>query len=98
STGAVIPNASVSLSHTVTDIKFQTTTNTAGFYVFPSLQTGEYTLAITVPGMQRWQGKAVLAAGQRGVIDATLEVAKSTDQITVAGDVTPLLSTTSPTV
>ncbi|MEO8368296.1 MAG: carboxypeptidase-like regulatory domain-containing protein [Candidatus Solibacter sp.] len=98
STGGVIPNAAVTLSHTATDLKFQTTTNAAGFYVFPSLQTGDYVLSIAVPGMQRWQGKAVLAAGQRGVIDATLEVAKSTDQITVAGDVTPLLSTTSPTV
>jgi hypothetical protein len=98
STGAVIPNASVSLEHAQTDIKFQTTTNAAGFYVFPSLQTGDYVISISVPGMQRWQGKAVLAAGQRGVIDAQLEIAKSTDQITVAGDVTPLLSTTSPTV
>ena len=96
--GAVIPNAAVTLEHIQTENKFQTTTNTAGFYVFPSLQTGEYRLEVTVPGMQRWQGNAVLAAGQRAVIDSTLTVAKSAEQITVAGDVTPLLSTTSPTV
>jgi hypothetical protein len=88
----------VTLEHIQTENKFQTTTNTAGFYVFPSLQTGEYRLEVTVPGMQRWQGNAVLAAGQRAVIDSTLTVAKSAEQITVAGDVTPLLSTTSPTV
>src|SRR5580765_762762 len=98
SSGAVIPNAAVVLEHFQTENKFQTTTNSAGFYVFPSLQTGEYRLEVTVPGMQRWQGNAVLAAGQRAVIDSTLTVAKSAEQITVAGDVTPLLSTTSPTV
>ena len=32
------------------------------------------------------------------MIDASLEIAKSTEQVTVVGDVTPFLSTTSPTV
>ncbi|MEO8597428.1 MAG: carboxypeptidase regulatory-like domain-containing protein [Candidatus Solibacter sp.] len=97
-TGAVIPNAAVTLEHVQTDLKFQTTSNDAGFYVFPSLRTGDYVLTVVVPGMQKWQGNAVLAAGQRGVIDARVEIAKAADQVTVAGDVTPLLSTSSPTV
>src|SRR5437879_2546029 len=60
SSGAVIPNAIVALDHVQTETKFQTTTNSAGSYVFPSLQTGEYRLTVTVPGMQKWEAKATL--------------------------------------
>src|SRR3954454_21927920 len=98
SSGAVVPNASVVLENTQTDNRFQTITNEAGLYVFPSLVPGDYRLSVTVPGMQKWEGTATLVAGQRAVINASLEVGRSTEQITVAGDVTPLLSTTSPTV
>jgi len=96
--GAVVPNATVILENIQTDNRFQTITNEAGVYVFPSLTPGDYRLTVTVPGMQKWEGKATLVAGQRAVINATLEIGRSTEQITVAGDVTPLLSTSSPTV
>src|SRR3954454_9174882 len=98
SSGAVVPNASVVLENTQTDNRFQTITNEAGLYVFPSLTPGDYRLTVTVTGMQKWEGKATLVAGQRAVINVSLEVGRSTEQITVAGDVTPLLSTSSPTV
>jgi hypothetical protein len=97
-TGAVVPHASVSLRNVRTDSRQTTTTTDAGVYVFPSLAPGDYTLEVTAPGMQKWEAKATLIGGQRAEIDARLEVGRSTEQITVAGDVTPLLSTTSPTV
>jgi hypothetical protein len=96
--GAVVPNASVLLENIQTDNPFRTVTNEAGLYVFPSLTPGDYRLTVTAPGMQKWEGKATLVAGQRAVISVSLEVGRSTEQITVAGDVTPLLSTSSPTV
>jgi hypothetical protein len=54
-TGAVIPNAAVALDNTQTGIKFATTTSAVGFFVFPSLQTGEYKLTVSVPGLQKWR-------------------------------------------
>ena len=96
--GAVVPNASVHLENIQTDNRFQTVTNEAGLFVFPSLTPGDYRLTVSAPGMKKWEGKATLVAGQRAVIDLSLEVGRSTEQITVAGDVTPLLSTSSPTV
>ena len=96
--GAVVPNATVILENVLTDNRFQTTSSDVGFYVFPSLVSGEYRLTVNAPGMQRWEGKAMLLAGQRAVIDASLAVGRTADQITVAGDVTPLLSTSSATV
>jgi hypothetical protein len=97
-TGAVVPRASVTLENVQTDTRLQSVTSEVGAYVFPALTAGEYRLTITAPGMQKWSGTATLVAGQRAVIDAALEIGKATEQVTVAGDVTPLLSTSSPTV
>jgi hypothetical protein len=97
-TGAVVPNAAVALANAQTGIKFETTTNAVGFYVFPSLQSGDYRLTITAPGLQKWEGQATLRAGQEAVIDATLQVAQANEQVTVVGNVTQLVTTTSPTI
>src|SRR5215470_20159437 len=97
-TGAVVPRASVILENVRTENRFDTVTNESGFYTFPSLSAGDYKLTISAPGMQKWEGTATLVAGQRGVIDVTLSVGRAAEQVTVAGDVTPLLTTTSPTV
>jgi hypothetical protein len=96
--GAIVPGAAVALENRQTDTRLQTTTSEVGAFLFPSLVPGEYRLTITAPGMQKWEGDTTLVTGQRAVIPAKLEIARSAEQITVAGDVTPLLSTSSPTV
>jgi hypothetical protein len=96
--GAAVPNAAVALEHVQTANKFQTTTSGVGFFVFPSLQTGEYRLTVTAAGMENWQGQILLRVGQQAVVDPALRVGRAAEQITVAGDVTPLMSTTSPTL
>jgi hypothetical protein len=95
---AAVPNAAVALEHVQTANKFQTTTNDIGFFVFPSLQTGDYRLTVTSPGMQQWQGQVLLQVGQQAIVNPTLQIARAADQITVAGDVTPLVTTNSPTI
>src|SRR5207245_1873521 len=57
--GAVIPNASVSLQHVQTANRFDTTTSSVGFFVFPSLQSGDYKLTISAPGLQKWEGQVL---------------------------------------
>src|SRR5882724_2232864 len=64
--GAVVPRAGVTLENLRTENRFETTTNESGLYAFPSVAPGEYKLTIAVPGMQKWEGKATLATGQRG--------------------------------
>lgn len=98
STGAVMPNAAVSLEHVQTANKFQSTSNATGFFVFPTLQTGDYRVVVTAPGMQRWQGQLLLQVGQQSVVNPSLEIARASEQVTVAGDVTPLITTTSATI
>ena len=98
STAAVMPNATVALEHVQTANKFEGLSNAAGFFVFPTLQTGEYRMTVTAPGMQRWQGQLVLQVGKQSVVNPTMSIAKASEQVTVAGDVTPLITTTSPTL
>lgn len=96
--GAVIPNASVTLDRTETGNKTSTTTNASGFFVFPSLQTGDYKLTVAASGLQKWEAVTTLRAGQQAVVNAALQVAQASEQVTVVGDVTQLLTTTSSTL
>src|SRR4051794_32156204 len=75
--GAVVARAAVALEKTQTDIRLQTTSSEVGFFAFPSLVPGDYRLTITLPGMQKWEGTATLVAGQRAVINVSLEIGKT---------------------
>src|SRR5580700_6987300 len=61
--GAVVPNAHVTLTETATNASQETTTNSAGLFVFPASPIGRYTLSVTAAGMDKWEGKMVLEAG-----------------------------------
>src|SRR5688572_7969810 len=98
SSGAVAPNATIALEHVQTGNKFQTTSSEVGFYVFPSLQPREYRRTGSLRGMGGGDGQMTVQVGQRAVVDPTLQVARGAGQVTVAGDVTPLIMTTRPTV
>jgi hypothetical protein len=97
-TSAVIPNAAVKAVHVDTAREYQTSANQTGFYLFPAVQMGKYSLRITAAGMETWQGELLLQVGQRAVVDASLKVGAAATEITVAGDVTPLVTTTSATL
>jgi carboxypeptidase family protein len=97
STGAVIPGAAVELEQVQTSNKLRSVTSDVGFYVFHSLAPGAYRLTVNAAGMQRWEGQVDVALGQQAVVNASLAVATAANQITVAGDVTPLVTTTNPT-
>ena len=96
--GAVVPGAAVTAVHVDTARQYQTRTNEVGFYLFPSVQMGRYKISIAASGMDTWEGELLLQVGQTAVVDAALKVAAATTQITVAGDVTPLVTTTGATL
>ena len=98
SSGAVIPNAAVTLDNAATGAKSNITTQANGSYVFPAVQAGTYKISVTVPGLQKWEAAATLRAGQDAVINPSLKVAQSVEQVTVVGDATQLLTTTVSTV
>lgn len=98
STGASIPGAKVVILQTQTAREYSTVSNQVGFYITPSIQPGNYRVTVEAPGMQTWQGELLLQAGQTAVVDPVMNVGATVTEITVAGDVTPLVTTTSPTL
>ena len=97
-TGAVVPKAKVTATHTATAREYRSETNEIGFCLFPAMQSGEYQVQVELPGMETWKGQLRLVAGQSAAIEVTLKPGATSTTITVAGDVTPLVTTTSPTI
>ena len=96
--GAVVPTAQVTLTHTATSETFSATTNGAGLYVFPSLVAGSYEILISAKGMRDWKAQLTLLAMQRADVDATLSVGSASTVVEVKGDAAPLVNTTSGTL
>ena len=97
STGAVIVATQIAVENVATAQKHTTTTNGVGFYLFPALLPGDYSFTAEAAGMQPWQGQLTLQVGQTAVVDITMRVGSTASQVTVAGDVTPLLTLDSAT-
>ncbi|MEN6602956.1 MAG: carboxypeptidase-like regulatory domain-containing protein, partial [Bryobacteraceae bacterium] len=97
-TGAVITTAQVKILYETTSREYETKTNETGFYIFPSLQPGPYKMTVTAQGMQTWEGSVMLRVGQTAIVPVELTVGVTATQVTVVGDVTPLVTTDSPTL
>src|SRR5262249_48510232 len=97
-TGAVVPEAKVRIVQTQTTRQYDTVTNEVGFYLFPSVQLGPYQITVEMAGMETWKGELTLVAGQIAEVNPVLKVGATATAVTVAGDVTPLVTTASPTL
>src|SRR5205085_9679389 len=97
-TGGIVPGAKVMLVHTATARQYTTQTNGVGFFLFPSVQIGAYEISVEAPGMEMWKAQINLSAGQTAALSPVLKVGSTTTQVEVAGNVTPLVTTTNPTV
>lgn len=91
---AVVPDATVTLLNTGTNIARRTQSSSAGLYDFPNVLPGNYELSIEKPGFKRWVGSLVLQVQQIAVVDAGLTVGETTTTVEVTG-VTPVISTES---
>lgn len=83
--GAVIPEAKVTLTNQVTNIIRQTQTSGNGMYYFAQIPPGPYTLVIEHPGFKMWSGELVVHVGQTVVIDPTLQVGNAKTTVEVIG-------------
>ncbi len=93
---AVVPNAIVLLEQVGTGRQYKSATNATGYYLFASLPPGEYAIAFEFSGMEKWQARVLLQTGQTAVVDPIIKVGGTATEITVTGDLAPLLTTTSP--
>src|ERR1700683_4125374 len=82
--GAVIPNAIIHATNIDTGVRTTVTTNGSGFYSFPQLNIGRYTIAIEKDGFKPYQRTGVtIDANSALTVDASLNVGNASDVITV---------------
>ena len=94
SSGAVIPNATVTVLNVNTGVSKEYTTNSDGLFDTSSIVTGSYKLTFTAPGFEtQIRGPITLLVGFT-TVNAQLKVGATTEQVTVTTDV-PMLKTES---
>src|ERR1700733_2770006 len=95
SSGAAIPNASVTIANDTTGVTSAVVTNAAGYYVATFLKPGTYTITVSAPGFEAAVRKSLtLQVQQVAEQDFPLSVGQVQQQVTVTGGA-PLLNTES---
>jgi len=82
--GGVIPQVSISVRNTATDITRTTTTSAAGFYTVPNLLPGTYEVKAEAKGFSsEIQAGITLTVGQEQVLNFTLRVGQASQTVVV---------------
>ncbi len=83
-TGAVVPNAQVTLLNTDQGITLQTQSGTSGIYTFSPVRIGNYTVTVTAPGFSTTtQQSLVVTVGQQLQVNVSLKTGANTETVTV---------------
>lgn len=90
--GAVIPNATVTLTNSDNGVKQTAASNSSGVYRFPSLAPGNYTISANVQGFAPAQVSFNLATDQTRDVPLNLALASVSSTVTVSTEA-PLLDT-----
>lgn len=94
SSGAVIPHANVTLTNEGTNVINTTVTGPQGFYTFPNLNPGEYSVSVSAPGFTKVISQHnVVQVQQTTSVNLTLQPGAVSTAVTVTGQ-TPLVQTT----
>ena len=90
-TGAVIPDATVTLTSTDQGFQHQQKTSETGLYTFTLLPPGQYSLAVQKQGLSTYtQTNISLQVGQTLAIPVSLSMGSVTEQVTVTAETPPL--------
>ena len=92
SSGAVLPNATVTLTSKETGTTQQTTTNSGGGFRFPLLRPGVYTVSATAKGFSTLTQDVTVGVGQVTNASLQLRVGTGSETVEVTG-AAPLLET-----
>ncbi|MGH9615302.1 MAG: carboxypeptidase regulatory-like domain-containing protein [Acidobacteriaceae bacterium] len=95
-TGAVVPGAQVTLVNEATQDTRVATTTDSGFFAFPSLVPGTYSVKATAKGFvpKELTGIILHAGDSRSILGLTLAVGSATQSVTVQAEVNIIPMTT----
>ena len=97
--GAVIPNATVTLTYADEGTVRSQKSNSVGDYHFLDAKAGHYTVDVEAPGFEKWSATGVtLEVRQELRVDATLSVGAVQQSVQVTGDSVSAIETDSPTI
>jgi hypothetical protein len=83
--GGVIPGADVVIRHNATGVTTSSVSNSEGVFSFPGVQTGTYTVTVTLQGFKNFVANdIVLTTGTPSSVKAVLEVGGVTETVTVS--------------
>jgi len=86
SSGAVVSGAEVRLTHEATGVSFESTTTSAGTYLFDAVQPGTYRVTIAMTGFKTYEAKGIVVTiGQPANLNATLVIGAATEKVEVQG-------------
>ena len=92
--GALIPGAEITVTHTDTGQSRTVVSNNEGAYFVPGLSLGNYELAASLPGFQTSVRSGIqLTLGRAAIVDFTLSIGEIAERVTVTGEA-PLVETT----
>jgi hypothetical protein len=90
---AAVPGATVSITNQSTNASRETITNDEGVYRFPTVQTGTYTLVVSLPGFKEFkQTNVQVSLNNVTRVDVMLQVGEVSEAVTVTSE-TALLQT-----
>ncbi len=87
STGAVVPNATVTMTNQDTQIQQTTKTDGSGVYAFPDIPAGHYRLTASVAGFKTYvQPNVILEVGSNISINPVLQVGSQQQSVEVQAE------------
>jgi hypothetical protein len=95
-TGAVVPNATVTVTNVGTGAVRTTLSNASGEYVIPQLNPGQYKVKVAATGFREEEvGPVTVAVSQVAMVDVRLEVGRVTQLVEVTAQAA-IISTDNP--
>ena len=94
--GGAVPGATVTITHTETNVSREATTDQVGSYRFLDIQTGTYNIKISKAGFKTYEKRGTQASLNAVTrVDVTMEVGAVTQTVTVTAEAAVLQTDTS---
>src|SRR5262249_6749570 len=92
--GAVVPNASVTVTNQATSVADKTVTSSAGTYSFKGLPPGRYEVTVEAPGFKKGiQSNVPVEVSTTATLDMVLATGAATETVQVTADQVSLNTT-----